>query len=235
MVGPLLAAGDLLALGVIMLSGHSDSGRRAGHRIRRTMGLMLLIVGAFLTLGTGGLHLYAYYVDGQMSQLMDVPTPTPPIEATAIVVSAEATPTPMPLLPPLRVRIPSIDLDAKVVEVGTRVKDGQLVWEVPAHAVGHYRTTALPGQGGNVVMAGHISSPFEGSVFRRLPYVQVGDMVVVETERAVFNYRVVSREIVSPNAVRVMEPTSVEMLTLLTCYPDLVFSHRLVVRAVPVG
>lgn len=215
--------------------------------MRRVVGLFLLVAGGLLALTFTALQAYSYYASWQMSRLVVAPASTLSVEGTATAESNE--PAPQPAVgavttaasaskapsPPTRLRIPSIDLDAKVVEVGTRVEKGQLVWEVPAFAVGHYRTTALPGQDSNVVMSGHISSPFEGSVFRRLPDVRVGDMIFVETERAEFHYQVVSRDIVTPETVQVMQPTPKETLTLITCYPDLVFSHRLVVRALPMG
>lgn len=60
---------------------------------------------------------------------------------------------------PNRLVIPSIALDAKVVDVGIVVEGGKPVWDTAAFAVGYHRGTAEPGTRGNTVMAGHISSP----------------------------------------------------------------------------
>jgi LPXTG-site transpeptidase (sortase) family protein len=136
------------------------------------------------------------------------------------------------------VRIPSIGVDSPVVELGTVLDEkGQWVWETPKHAVGHHRGTAGPGEAGNMVLSGHISSPVrgEGNVFAALPRVKLGDELVVETKRGRFLYRVVTRRVVEPDAVDVMAPTEAAMATLITCYPDWVYSHRLVLTAEPLG
>ena len=107
------------------------------------------------------------------------------------------------------------------------------MWDTASHAVGWYGSTALPGYGGNIVMSGHISSPLrgEGSIFRRLPDVAVGDLVVLETAATQSTYVIVRRDIVAPTEVEVMASTSTERLTLITCYPDFIYLHRLVVTA----
>ena len=213
------------------------------------LGLVLMVVGLVLVVGSLGFWGYSRYVAWQLDHLMAGAVVMPveaaplapavaPVEAAteAMVGGGEAERVVERVLaPPTRLWVPSIELEAPVKPVGTRVENGQVVWEMAAHAVGHYTMTAVPRQGGNIVMAGHISSPFrgEGSVFRRLPEVLVGDVVYVEAAGVVYPYEVVRREVVAPTAVEVMGPTEGEMLTLITCYPDLVYSHRLVVRAVP--
>jgi LPXTG-site transpeptidase (sortase) family protein len=210
-----------------------------GRALRRRTGA------AFMTLGIALLVLaavflgYSQYVSWQLSHVVmlaeaaPLPDPLPPVTE----VAAQIPVTPKPLAPAQRIQIGSIQLDAKVVELGTHEEKGQLVWDTAAHAVGWYRTTALPGQGSNVVMSGHISSPLkgEGSIFRRLPEVTIGDTIVLETSASRHGYRVVSRQIVSPTEIGVMAPTPSETLTLITCYPDLIYSHRLVVQAQPIG
>ena len=145
--------------------------------------------------------------------------------------ASSALATAIPTAPALRIRIPSIDLDAPIVEVGTLVnQQGQLIWETPKDAVGHHQGTADPGPSGNVVLSGHISSPVrhEGNVFSRLPEIELGAVVFVETSAGTFSYRIVSRRVVEPTQVDVMDPTSEPTITLITCYPDWVYSHRLV-------
>jgi sortase A len=135
-------------------------------------------------------------------------------------------------LPPVRVIIPGIDLDSKVLPLGTtRDRNGKLVWETVPFAVGHHEGTANPGEPGNVVLSGHISSPHEGAIFKRLPQVKAGDAIVVMTAQQPYLYRVRDTEVVTPAAVDVLKPTPDATLTLLTCVPDGIYSHRLVVRA----
>lgn len=133
---------------------------------------------------------------------------------------------------PERLQIPSIDLDAKVVTVGTKTDpQGHLLWETAAFAVGHHKGSALPGENGNMVLSGHISSPREGAVFNKLPNVKAGDGIVVGTAERQFLYVVAETKVVTPDAVEVLDPTDHAIVTLLTCVPDGVYSHRLVVRA----
>lgn len=132
---------------------------------------------------------------------------------------------------PGRIAIPSIGLDARVVEVGIVVENGRPAWETAAFAVGYHRGTALPGTRGNTVMAGHISSPVskKGDIFRRLPQARIGDRVDVFVGERRISYEVAEIRVVPPTAVQVMSPTPDATLTLITCYPDNVYSKRLVV------
>lgn len=133
---------------------------------------------------------------------------------------------------PDRLQIPSIDLDSKVVPVGTKTDDrGHILWETAAFAVGHHKGSGLPGENGNVVLSGHISSPREGAVFNKLPKVEEGDGIIVSTSDRQFLYVVVERKTVTPDAVDVLDPTDQAMVTMITCVPDGVYSHRLIVRA----
>lgn len=137
------------------------------------------------------------------------------------------------VLPAHRIVIRSIEVDSPIVETGIVFEDGEWQWERPKNAVGHLRGTADPGQPGNIVMAGHISSPIrgEGQVFKRLPEIQLGDLVVLYTPVRALEYQVVAKQVVLPSEVNVLNPTPDETLTLITCVPDLIYSHRLVVTA----
>jgi LPXTG-site transpeptidase (sortase) family protein len=134
--------------------------------------------------------------------------------------------------PPERLVIPAIGMDSRVISIGTRVPSNAApVWETAPFAVGHHRGTANAGEIGNVVLSGHISSPNEGAVFRRLPQLKIDDGVVLVTDQKSFLYRVRDIRVVLPTAIEVLDPTDVAVVTLITCVPDGVYSHRLVVRA----
>lgn len=163
------------------------------------------------------------------------PTPSGPQQFPLLSGAVPSLPSPGH---PDRIVISSIGLDAKVVDVGETMQDGKAIWDTAAFAVGFYRGTAVPGQKGNAVLAGHISSPVshKGDIFRHLPDVRVGDEVDVylapstpggaETE---VRYIISQTKIVQPTDVGVMGPTPDPTLTLLTCYPDNVYTQRLVV------
>src|SRR5581483_7063771 len=135
-------------------------------------------------------------------------------------------------VPPDRLVIPSIGVDARVVEIGVHYdRTGSLVWDTAPFAVGHHQGTAFPGEVGNVVLSGHISSPNEGDVFRHLPNLKMNDGVVVMTSEQPYLYRVADIKVMTPDAVQVLDRTPTQVLTLITCVPDGIYSHRLVVRA----
>jgi sortase A len=81
-------------------------------------------------------------------------------------------------------------------------------------AVGHLSTSALPGEWGNVALAGH-----RDTFFRPLRNAQVGDEIDFTTAQQRFLYVVDSIQIVAPNDIEVLESTTGRHLTLITCYP----------------
>ena len=98
-----------------------------------------------------------------------------------------------------------------------------------SRAVGHIAGTALPGEPGNVGLAGH-----RDTFFRALRNIRAGDLIVLTTPRGEFRYSVVSMKVVKPKALDVLDPTSEEILTLITCYPFYFVGsapNRFIVRA----
>ncbi|SRR6266851_2920582 len=135
-------------------------------------------------------------------------------------------------LPARRIVIPTLGLDSKVIQLGTKLdRRGQLAWETAPFAVGQHKGLAGPGQNGNMVLSGHISSPNEGAVFHHLPDLKVGEGVIVGTEERQYLYRVVDTRTVTPDEVSVLDQTPDPTVTLITCVPDGIYSHRLVVTA----
>ncbi len=82
------------------------------------------------------------------------------------------------------------------------------------HAVGHIPKSALPGEWGNVALAGH-----RDTYFRPLRNIQVGDEIRFKTAKHNFEYVVESMEVVAPTDVQVLEATSGHDLTFVTCFP----------------
>ena len=100
-------------------------------------------------------------------------------------------------------------------------------------AVGHIAGTALPGQIGNVGIAGH-----RDTFFRPLRDVQADDIITLTTPGGEYRYRVVSTKVVSPESVEVLNSDGNELLTLVTCYPFYYLGSapdRFVVRATRVS
>ncbi len=81
-------------------------------------------------------------------------------------------------------------------------------------ALGHISGTALPGQSGNVGVAGH-----RDTLFRGLRNVARDDLIVFQTPDASYRYQVESTMVVNPADVGVLKPGGHSELTLVTCYP----------------
>ncbi len=120
-----------------------------------------------------------------------------------------------------RVELPRLDVAAVVFE-GTDD-------DVLDRGVGHLRGSALPGNGGNVVLAAH-----RDTFFRGLRKVREGDSITLSTPAGPRHYQVESTQVVSPYATEVAAPTPEPILTLITCYPFEFLGHapqRFIVRA----
>jgi sortase (surface protein transpeptidase) len=119
---------------------------------------------------------------------------------------------------------------------------------------GHYVGTAMPGEQGNVALAGHRVG--KGSPFLELDQLRPGDPIVVETADSWFVYRVLGdrgtgdfagdpsgipgQQIVGPGDIEVIAPTpgaatdappSGAYLTLTTCHPRYSARERLIIHA----
>jgi sortase A len=119
----------------------------------------------------------------------------------------------------VRLRIPALGVDAPVVQ-----GDG---WEQLKRGVGQHIGTANPGTDGNVVLSAH--NDIYGELFRHLDRLANGDEIVVETLSREYVYRVAATRVVSPTEVSVMDATQEPVITLISCYPYLVNSDRIVV------
>ena len=101
--------------------------------------------------------------------------------------------------------------------------------ETLRRAVGHIRGTPLPGQRGNVALAGH-----RDTFFRRLRDIRVNDEITLTTLSGAYHYRVDSSKVVEPEETEVLKDDGADTLTLVTCYPfNFVGSapERFIVRA----
>jgi sortase A len=79
---------------------------------------------------------------------------------------------------------------------------------------GHLEGSAMPGNPGNIVIAGH-----RDTHFRLLKDVAVGDEIEIEASGTSYRYRIVEARVVSPKDVRWLQPESDAAVTLITCYP----------------
>ena len=104
------------------------------------------------------------------------------------------------------IQVPRLGLNAMVVQ-GDSSSDLR-------RAVGHIAKSALPGEWGNVALAGH-----RDTFFRPLRDIRRGDEIRFQTPEYNFEYRVESIEVVAPNDLRVLEASAGHELTFITCFP----------------
>jgi sortase A len=118
------------------------------------------------------------------------------------------------------IKIPKIGLDMVFVQ-GVDV-------DALRKGPGHYPWTPLPGQKGNVSIAGHRTTYLHP--FWSLDKLTKGDRIILRTRRGSFVYRVEWVRVVDPGATWVVDPTPTSSVTLTTCNPRFSASQRLIVR-----
>ncbi|MHB1295655.1 MAG: sortase [Anaerolineae bacterium] len=190
-----------------------------------------------------------------LNQLLADPTPTPePPAATATPAPAEPTVIPTPEAgpaeripaanPPTRIVAEAVGLDVSVVPIGWRTitenEKTRTVWNVAEYAAGWHMNSKLPGEQGNMVIAGH--SDTRGEAFKPVLELEVGDLITVDADGRTYTYTVEERlvvqekgaslEVKAENA-RYIGPFPDERLTLITCYPYKSNTHRLIIIARP--
>lgn len=157
-----------------------------------------------------------------------MPTATAPAEATPQeTVTAETTAT-KPVPPPVKIdvlatiSIPKINL-AMPVSVGATEASLKV-------AIGHYTPSVLPGEIGQSILFGHRMYTY-GRHFNRLNELAKNDEVVMDTATKHLVYEVTEVTIVLPEELDaiVARPFAEPYLTLITCDPVRVASHRLIV------
>jgi sortase A len=105
-----------------------------------------------------------------------------------------------------RISIPRLHISA-IVEEG--VDETTL-----ARAVGHIPGTALPGETGNIGIAGH-----RDTFFQKLKDLQPNDKIDFTTHTGRYHYTVDSLTVVEPSDVGVLRATGGQVLTIVTCFP----------------
>jgi len=115
------------------------------------------------------------------------------------------------------------------IKVNTVVVEGTGASALRAGA-GHYPNTPLPGEEGNVAIAGHRTT--YGKPFADLDRLHPGDEIVLETPIGQHVYRVSRPPFVVANTdYSVIAQTPGHTLTLTTCHPKGSARQRLVVKA----
>ena len=186
--------------------------------MRRHLGTLLIAAGLLLAAWPVVTWAYGYYWQERLAHEWASTAAAParelPGEAPWETEEEETTP-PKPFV---RLRIERIGLDTIVLDgVGpTALRRGP----------GHLPETRRPGESGNCAIAAH-----RDGWFRRLPELEVGDVVDVETPDCAYEYVVDEKRVVEPHRTDLLLTGEYPMLTLITCTgPRHPYSiHRLLV------
>jgi sortase A len=173
-------------------------------RTKNLLSLLLLAGGSCL------LYLGAReYFDsraGQYEAAREFERPVPDTAATRAAVNPTSRPALRRGDTLAKLTIPRLDAELYVIE-------GDSAREL-RRGPGHLEGTALPGENGNCVIAGH-----RDTHFRVLKDIREGDDIVLQTDQGQFLYRVRRTHVVSPEDTAALRPTSTAELNLITCYP----------------
>lgn len=229
-------------------SSASGGAARVHWRWLRDKGLLVVELGILVALGLVLVTSLATLrqMNESPTQAQDLPAATPTSAIQAVLPGAHTpldfsgepasdeipahlrglvepvTPLPVPTPGPeqaVRIQIPAIDVDAPVVEGDDP--------ESLRRGAGHHIGSANPGERGNCIISAH--NDVFGQIFRDLPDLSLGDEIFVHSASQVYRYVVTQRRIIEPTEVSVMEDTASPVLTLISCYPYGINTHRIVV------
>ena len=193
-----------------------------------TVGLIIIALGLIVLIWP----IYQYVLSqSQQQRLMDQFAEAASHTTVHPVQERERTPRPVgereePVDEgPFVLIIERLDLDVAIVE---GIGDEDL-----ARGPGLYPHSPMPGQAGNVAIAGHRNS--HGAWFLNLHLLEAGDEIVIESPIGRYRYEVESTFVVSRDAWEVVEATEEPVLTLTTCHPIGSVQQRLIARADFVG
>lgn len=190
---------------------------------RKTARAALSVLSVALLLGAAGMMGYPFYTNMYQDRLqsqLDTQLASPDLRDAYVnrtVTEGDSL---------TRIRIPSIDVDTIVVE-------GTTASALRAGA-GHYPSTPLPCEVGNVAIAGHRTT--YGKPFHDLDLLTAGDRITLETPIGACTYEVERTWITEPTDVGVLDNTPGEArLTLTTCHPKGSARQRLILTATMVS
>lgn len=151
-------------------------------------------------------------------------------ETPLIVSNTSVAPTSNP-----EVIIPKINVEIPADYTGTSTNEADIENDLQ-NGIVHYPNTAVPGQTGNATFFGHSSNNIFNKgkykfAFVLLHTLETGDTFYLTYNGKLYVYKVISRTIVDPSQVGVLEPIpgQTATATLITCDPPGTSLHRLVV------
>lgn len=192
--------------------------RPGGRRAISVLSLVLFLAGTVMFAYPVGTDVYSRIEQEQLGRRFADPQAAQAYRERRVAVGDGLT----------TLRLPKLGVEVLVVE-------GTTPSALRAGA-GHYPETPLPGEAGNVGIAGHRTT--YGRPFNRLDEMRPGDIAELETPFDVFTYRVMepfdghgNPWIVAPTQYDVVgQQVTGSFLTLTTCHPKGSARQRLILR-----
>jgi LPXTG-site transpeptidase (sortase) family protein len=143
-----------------------------------------------------------------------------------------------------QISIPALGVESSIIPVGWRIQfaedlqASEFEWDSPGADVGWVVTSALPDETGNIILYGH--NNLYGKVFEHLADLSEGDKIQLQTGTRRWKYEVrynLLLPIIGASEKQVetyqqyLQPTQDARLTLISCWPPLSNTHRVVVIA----
>lgn len=162
--------------------------------------------------------------------------PIPPTTVSTLP-AADATPPTRPVAPPAneRAKVPIVKIgEIRIPKIGLvhPIYEG-VTLTVIDNGPGHWPGSAVPGQLGNAVFAGHRVT--HSHPFRNVDKLVPGDEIIFVMPNGTFTYKMTKQQIVKPADTWIVNPTPTATLTLFACHPPGSAANRIVIRADFVG
>ena len=178
-------------------------------RILMTAGTLILLFVAYQLWGTGLQEARSQNdLNDEFAQLLvEVEDQAPEATTTTSVPDPDG---PIDVVPgELQPRLPLPDIGDPVTQIEiprigiTRTVVSGVTLDQLERGPGHYPNSPLPGQRGNVAIAGHRTT--FGQPFHNVDKLEPGDQILTQTVQGEFVYRVTETVIVKPNELWVLE------------------------------
>lgn len=200
----------------------------AGGKLQPKHHLQALLFG----LGVGSIVIFIFLF-GFFNEVIIAPfiQPSRAAAATPIIVdssSVAASATPQVIIPKINVQIPT--------DFSQTTTDEATIETALENGIVHYPTTAKPGQQGNAAFFGHSSNNIFNKGKYKFAFVLLhlmvpGDTFYLSYDNKVYVYKVITKTVVDPSQVEVLNPVAghASTATLITCDPPGTSLKRLVV------
>lgn len=140
----------------------------------------------------------------------------------------------------MKLSIPSLGISQVKVAPNTESYNEDVYNRILKGGVAHFEGTPVCGDGGNCFIYGHsaVETYFQRhknnpeTIFTRLEEIEIGDMVEIDRDGTILKYKVRRIKVTDPSDFSVLQTQGdKETVTLMTCTPIGIGTHRLIVIA----